>query len=189
MKMARTLMLLFRRDPSRDCLRGTVPFEGYRICWPDGRPVDVGLDAFCKHGQRLLGLGRYLAGCSERLIELLCFPLVGRDADLTRIPGHRVRRFYLERRGSQGRIHFLDGTPTETIFDLARDEVPVLEWIGLPDMRDGEQQWVDLAARTVEPLAGAGWARPAHCHSDRVGIAPQNQEAAKIKNSFRTASR
>jgi hypothetical protein len=148
--MSRTLTVLFRRDPSRDRQQGKIYFEGYQVCWPDGRPVHTGLDAFCKHGQRLLGLGRHLAGCRERLIELICFPLSGRDDDLVRIPGHRVRRFFLERQGRRGRIHFLDGTPTETVFDLSRDECRVLEWIGLPAMRDGEQRWMDLAARAVE---------------------------------------
>jgi hypothetical protein len=55
------------------------------------------------------------------------------------------------RQGSRGRLHFLDGTPTDTIFDLGRDEYRVLEWIGLPLLNDGDQQWVDLAARVVDP--------------------------------------
>jgi hypothetical protein len=161
--MPRSLTVLFRRDPSRDGLRGNIAFEGYQVLWPDGRPVAVGLDAFCKHGQRLLGLGRHLAGCNERLIELICFPLDSRDDDLTKMPGHRVRRFFLERQGYCGRIHFLDGTPTNTTFELDRDEFPVLEWIGLPDLREGERQWIDLAARAVEmpaaPPYGSGeWA-------------------------------
>jgi hypothetical protein len=148
--MSRSLTVLFRRDPARDRQRGDIHFEGYQVLWPDGRPVAVGLDAFCKHGQRLLGLGRHLAGCNERLIELICFPLAGRDDDLVRIPGHRVRRFFLERQGGCGRVHFLDGTPTDTIFDLVRDEFPVLEWIGLPDLAEGDQLWFDLAARAVD---------------------------------------
>ena len=148
--MSRTLRILFRRDPSKDRQRGNILFEGYEVLWPDGRPVAVGLDAFCKHGQRLLGLGRHLAGCKERLIDLLCFPLRGREDNLTRIPGHRVRRFMLMRQGSRGRLHFLDGTPTDTVFDLGRDEYRVLEWIGLPLLPDGDQQWVDLAAQVVE---------------------------------------
>jgi hypothetical protein len=148
--MPRTLQVLFRRDPSRDRKRGEINFEGYRVYWPDGRPIATGLDSFCKHGQRLLGLGRHLAGCSEKLIELMYFPLAGRDDDLVRIPGHRVRRFYLLRQGLCGRVHFLDGTPTDTLFDLARDERAVLEWCGLPAMAEGDQQWFDLAARTVE---------------------------------------
>lgn len=148
--MSRSLMVLFRRDPSKDRHKGNIFFEGYEVLWPDGRHVMVGLDAFCKHGQRLLGLGRALAGCRERLIELICFPLGSRDADLTRIPGHRVRRFCLRRQGPVGRIHFLDGTPTETVFQLGRDEPRVLEWIGLPNLGEGEEQWIDLAARLVE---------------------------------------
>jgi hypothetical protein len=143
-------MVVFRRDPTKDRQKGNIFFEGYEVLWPDGRPVTVGLDAFCKHGQRLLGLGRHLAGCTERLIELICFPLGSREDNLTRIPGHRVRRFCLRRQGEIGRIHFLDGTPTETVFQLGRDEPTVLEWIGLPNLREGEELWMDLAARLVD---------------------------------------
>jgi hypothetical protein len=143
-------MVLFRRDPSKDRTKGNIFFEGYEVLWPDGRNVMVGLDAFCKHGQRLLGLGRALAGCSERLIELICFPLPSRDHDLTRIKGHRVRRFCLRRSGPVGRIHFLDGTPTETVFKLDQDEPRVLDWIGLSALDEGGEQWMDVAARLVE---------------------------------------
>jgi len=48
------------------------------------RPVTTGLSAFCHHGQRLLSLGRYLRGCPERLVELVCFPLRGLEDDLGR---------------------------------------------------------------------------------------------------------
>ncbi|HZT82412.1 MAG TPA: hypothetical protein VFA26_19440 [Gemmataceae bacterium] len=153
--MARTLRVLFRREPASDRDHDGIHYEGYRPLWPDGRPVAVGLDAFCRHGQRLLGLGRHLGGASERLVDLLCFPLSGRDDHLTRLPGHRVRRFFLERRGRKGRVHFLDGTPTAVVFELGRDEPRVLYWIGLPSVRDGERLWFDLAARAVEPAACA----------------------------------
>src|SRR6516225_1183164 len=133
--MSRSLTVLFRRDPSRDGMRGNIHFEGYRPYWPDGSPVETGLDAFCKHGQRLLGLGRHLAGCRERLIDLICFPLGGRDDDLNRLPGARVRRFFLERSGRQGRLHFLDGTPTAIVLEIGRDELSVLRWIGLTGLR------------------------------------------------------
>jgi hypothetical protein len=160
--MSRKLTVLFRRDPSRDKQHANRLLEGYQVLWPDGRPVTVGLDAFCYHGQRLLGLGRHLAGCRERLLELICFPLQGRDDDLTRLPGHRVRRFFLERYGQRGRIHFLDGTPTEAVFEIGRDEWRVLQWIGLPALGEGDRQWFDLAARTLEsyplePAAAVGF--------------------------------
>lgn len=148
--MSRNLIVLFRRDPSRDRQRDNIHFEGYQVLWPDGREVTVGLDALCKHGQRLLGLGRHLAGCRERLIELIFFPLSSREDNLTRLPGHRVRRFCLKRQGSCGRVHFLDGTPTDTVFAMDRDEPRVLEWSGLPHLGDGENQWFDLAARAVD---------------------------------------
>src|SRR5436305_1410563 len=101
--MSRKLQLLFRRDPTRDRQEGKVRFEGYEILWPDGRTVALGLEGLCLHGQRLLSLGRHLAGCRERLIDLICFPLAGPDDALARLPGHRVRRFYIEPHGRPGR--------------------------------------------------------------------------------------
>ena len=157
--MVRTLTILFCRDPRRDWRHGNVAYEGYQILWPDGRPVTVGIEGFCLRGQRLLGLGRYLAGLPERLIELACYPLADVEDPLTRLPGSRVRRLFLERSGTHGRLHFLDGTPTALVFDLARDEPCVLDWIGLPTLGDGQRQWLDLAARAVEsaspPARGA----------------------------------
>jgi hypothetical protein len=167
--MARSLTLLFRRDPSRDRSSDRIDYEGYQILWPDGRPVALSLDAFCRQGQRLLGLGRYLAGCRERVIDILCFPLAGLEAPLTRLPGHRVRRFFLRRAGTQGRLHFLDGTPTSTVFEIGRDDPRVLQWVGLPALADGAQQWLDLAAQPAAlteaspaPPPAAGPVLPAH---------------------------
>src|SRR5438094_825090 len=84
-------------------------------CGRAGRPVALGLEGLCKHGQRLLSLGRHLAGCRERLLDLICFHLDGPEDNLTRLPGHRVRRFYIERRGRQGLLHFFEGTPTAVV--------------------------------------------------------------------------
>jgi hypothetical protein len=148
--MSRTLTIIFRRDPSRDRQDDEVKYEGYEPLWPDGRAVAVGLDAFCKHGIRLLGLGKHLAGNRERLIKLICLPLLGPDDELHRLPGHRVRRFFIERRGQTGRIHFLDETPTAVTFEIGRDEPRVLHWVGLPSLEDGERLWFDLAATAVE---------------------------------------
>jgi hypothetical protein len=145
--MARTLKVLFRRDPARDRSREDIQFEGYQMLWPDGRPVAVGLDAFCRQGQRLLGLGRHLKGCTERLVNLIFFPRRDRDDELVRIPGCRVRRFFIQRQGRTGRFHFLDGTPTAVVFDLDHDEARVLQWCGLTSLADGQDQWFDLAAR------------------------------------------
>jgi len=153
---ARALTMLFRRDPSRDRQRGRIRFEGYQIFWPDGARVDLGFDAFCLHAQRLLGLGRHLAGHQEKLVELLCFPLLSRDDDMTKLPGYRVRRFYLRRYGRLGRIHFLDGTPTEAVCEIARDDRRIVDWIGLTALPPGGHQWFDLAAR---PLSCPEFAR------------------------------
>jgi hypothetical protein len=144
--------MLFRRDPARDRQQDSICFEGYEVLWPDGRAVNVGMDILCTHGQRLLGLGRHLAGCRERLLNLLCFPQPGRDTNIVRLPGHRVRRFYLERQGRQGRWYFLDGTPTVMVFDLDRDERPLMDWMGLSGLADGEGVWFDLAVESAAPL-------------------------------------
>lgn len=148
--MSRSLSVVFRRDPSRDRQHDRIEFEGYQPFWPDGRQVAVGLDAFCKHGQRLLGLGKHLAGCREKLITLVYLPLAGREDPLNRLPGHRVRRFFIERHGQVGRIHFMDGTPTTITFEIGRDEPKVLHWVGLPTLSDGDRQWFDLAAVAAE---------------------------------------
>jgi hypothetical protein len=148
--MARTLTILFRRDSSLDREHNEVWFEGYQPLWPDGRPVAVGLDGFCKHGIRLLGLGKHLAGRREGLIKLVCLPLSGPEDNLNRLPGHRVRRFFIERSGQVGRIHFLDATPTAVTFEIGRDEPRVLRWIGLPNVDDGGRLWFDLAAAAAD---------------------------------------
>jgi hypothetical protein len=73
-----------------------------------------------------------------------------------------VRRFFLERSGKVGRVHFMDGTPTTVTFELGRDEPRVLHWVGLHNLDEGDRQWFDLSAYPVEShesLAGggAGW--------------------------------
>jgi hypothetical protein len=120
--MARSLTVLFRRDPTRDRPAGDRPREGYRILWPDGSPVAVGLDAFCLHGRRLLGLGRHLAGRPERLLELVCFPLGAYEDELTRLPGHRVRRFCLRREGPARPLALPGRHPTEVFFEAGQDD-------------------------------------------------------------------
>jgi len=151
--MSNTLQFLLRRDPSRDRKSERINYEGYTVHWPDGTAVGVGADAFCQHGQRLLGLGRKLNGHSERHVNITCVHLGDGQNEMTRIPGHRVRRFYIERHGRQGRVHFFDGTPTAIVLDTHRDEPAVLAWVGLNKLREGERQWFDLAAVTVDPSA------------------------------------
>ena len=148
--MLRTLRVLLCRDADRDHVEEGISYQGYQFLWPDGRPLTVGLTALCKHGQRLLGLGRHMAGARERQVDLIIFPLADGEASLTRLPGHRVRRFWIHREGRQGRLYFFDGTATTVVFDLDHDDARVLHWIGLPSLRDGDRQWFDLAARPVE---------------------------------------
>jgi hypothetical protein len=154
--MERTLRILLQRDPSRDRQEQQASLEGYNVLWPDGRAMSVGFDAFCKQGQRLLGLGRWLPQCGRQLVDMICIPVANREERMTRLPGHRVRRFCLRRHGNRGQLHFLDGTPTAIILDLDCDEPRLLDWFGLPSLADGESSWLDLAARIVEETDHAG---------------------------------
>jgi hypothetical protein len=149
--MTRSLQVLLRRDPIRDRQENGIALEGYQLLWPDGRPVRTGLNALWRHGKRLLGLHRHLADHKECRLELLWSPQHERQVPMTRLPGHRVRRFCLLRQGQQGHVHFLNGEPTFIVFDLNHEESAVLEWVGLPSMRDGEEQWFDLASRPMIP--------------------------------------
>ena len=149
--MPRSLTVLLRRDHSRDRDHHQTHYEGYRFYWPDGRALGTNLSAFCRHGQRLLGRNRAGDSPVEQFVEFVCFPLQSLDDPLTRVAGHRIRRFFLERTGPTGRLHFMDGTPTEVTFEIGRDELPVLEWIGLPCLEDGGRQWLDLGVRPLTP--------------------------------------
>lgn len=98
----RTLTVLFRRDADRDRQAGPVRMNGYRMFWPDGREAAVGLNAFCRHGERVLSLDRHLVYQPERLIDILCYPVGDLGERMTRLPGMRVRRFALHRTGPTG---------------------------------------------------------------------------------------
>ena len=110
----------------------------------------VGVDAFCTLGQRLLGLNRHLDGCHERLLDMVVYPLSNGEADMTRRPGARVRRFYLHRQGREGRLHFLDGTPTAAMVHLDQDDKAVLNWIGMTGLPENGIQWLDLVVLPAE---------------------------------------
>jgi hypothetical protein len=151
-RMARTLQILFRRDPSRDRQLNNVPMDGFELLWLDRSPVGYAFDAFCYHAQRILSLNRFLVGYDERLMEVVLFPRNGREDELVRLKGLKVRRLQICRQGRVGRIHLLNGAPTEITFEIGRDEARVIEWAGLNQLRDGESLWFDLTARPVETL-------------------------------------
>ena len=64
--MSRTLTILFRREPCLDQDNSVAALEGYELYWPDGRPVEDGLNAFCKHGQRLARSWQTSRGLSRK---------------------------------------------------------------------------------------------------------------------------
>jgi hypothetical protein len=147
--MARKLQILFRRDPKRNRQLNNVDMDGFQLLWPDRRPVESGFDAFCRHTQRALGLHRHMEDVEEQLMELIHYPRNGREDSLVRIPGQIVRRLMVKREGVVGRLHLLNGAPTEITFEMGRDDPRLLNWVGLPELADGEERWFDLKARPV----------------------------------------
>jgi hypothetical protein len=142
------LTVLFRRQQSRDEASGNIVYSGYDIFWPDGRPVRVGLSRFCQMGSRLL-VGRRHEG-DTAVVKLTLYPVAGLEAPLTRPGGGaRCRRFYALRHADHVRLHFLDGTPTEAVFDPETDERAVSRWLQIQRMRPDEPFWFDLASQTM----------------------------------------
>jgi len=147
---SRYILALFRRYTQGDERKDRINYEGYRIHWANGEPASLGLDRFCQLGCRLLGLGRKMRNQNEQLVEIGVHPLDGLDAPLTQLgQGIRCRRFYFMREGQRARLYFFNGTETEVTFDLEKDEPRVLDWLGVADMEEGEQFWLDLSAQTV----------------------------------------
>ena len=145
---ATELTLVLQRRPGTEHARGGTSFAEYDIVWPDGSPVDVGLRRFCNSGARLI-LGRRYDG-QTALVRLTIHPVAGLQAPLSRgVSGVRWRRFYALRRGDSIRLHFLDGTPTETVFHLADVEPRVLRWLQAERMQPDEPFWFDLSSQTL----------------------------------------
>jgi hypothetical protein len=133
----------------RDVAEEGIPYFGYDILWPDGRPVRVGLRRFCRVGARLL-LGRD-HGQEAQLIQLTLHPVAGLQAPLTRpVRGVRCRRFYALPQREEIAVYFLIGVPTDVVFDRMRDEPEVLRWLQAERMLPGEPFWFDLACQTID---------------------------------------
>ena len=144
---ATDVAVLFRDRPGTEQVRDGITFAEYDITWPDGRPVQAGLNRLCNYGSRLV-LGRSYQG-GEALVRLTIHPVAGLKAPLTRPAGGvRCRRLYALRHGDIIRLHFLNGTPTEIVFHAGQDEPHVLRWLQADLMRSGEPFWFDLGSQT-----------------------------------------
>jgi hypothetical protein len=145
------LDVILHRRRERDATKDDITFAGYDICWPDGRPVSLGLRRFCQQGTRLL-LGR--ARDPERaLVRVTLYPVNGLDASLTK-PGKgiRCRRFYALRIQDEIRFHFFTGAETEIVFDGRQDDPEVLNWLHVEHIRPSIPFWFDLSSQLiVEP--------------------------------------
>jgi hypothetical protein len=146
--------VVFQRRTTRDESNDGVDYLGYDILWPDGQPARLGLRRFCQIGSRIL-VGRGFDG-DRALVRISIYPVAGLDAPLTR-PGRgiRCRRLYAIRQPDSIRFYFLDGTPTEVVFDPRADERRVLRWVQAERMRPGEPYWFDFASQTVEEPCAA----------------------------------
>jgi hypothetical protein len=148
---ATELTLRVQRRPGTEHADGGIAFAEYDLAWPDGRPVRTGLSRFCHFASRLV-LGRRYAG-ETALVCLTVYPVAGREAALTRPGGGvRSRRLYALRQGDTVRLHFLDGTPTEAVFNVAEDEPAVVRWLQADRMRPGEPFWFDLCSSRPQLL-------------------------------------
>lgn len=146
---ARRLTVVFQRNPEHDGQRERIRFEGYKIAWPNGEAVTVGLHKFCQQGSRLI-LGRRMQAKNEQLVELGVHPVADLEAPLTRLDsGIRTRRFFLIRQAGRAQVFFFNGSPTEVFFDAEQDDPRVLAWLGVDAMKDGDQVWFDLSARSL----------------------------------------
>ena len=157
----RKISIHFRRNESKDEQLGGIEYTGYDLYWPSGRRVQgLAFDRFCKIGMRYI-LGREKPEFAA--VDGYFLPLANREDRLPRVPGCRLRVLYLERTDSQFKVFLSDDTPTEIIFDLERDEEPILDWLGGRGMADGARQWFgfyavrkDVAEVTVPARRGAG---------------------------------
>lgn len=149
------IRILLERRRERDQSNGLAVFTGFDICYPDGQPISVGLRRFCLVGTRLL-LGK--ARVDRALVRLTLYPVASLEATMTR-PGRgvRCRRFYTLRNGNEIRLHFLDGTPTEVVFNDRLDDPVVLHWLRSGHIRPDTPFWFDLASQLEGdcPLAGS----------------------------------
>ncbi len=97
---------------------------------------------------------RYILGREKpelAAVDGYFLPLSDREDRLPRIPGCRLRVLYFERTGSQLKVFLSDDTPTEIVFDLERDEEPILDWLGGRGVADGDRQWFGFyAVRTAD---------------------------------------
>jgi hypothetical protein len=182
------LTLRLRHSPGAADARGGTTFAEFHISWPDGRPVQLGLSGFCTLGRRLL-LGRRHDG-DIALVRLTLHPVAGREAALTHPgSGARCRRLYALRRDNTIRLHFLDGTPAEAVFQAGADEPQVLRWLQAERMRPGEPFWFDLVSQTLAESAvpfepdgcvpgGCRTGRPGPAAAERPEISPPDPRTA-----------
>jgi hypothetical protein len=165
----RKISIHFRRNERKDEQIDGIEYTGYDLYWPSGlRVTGLGFDRFCKIGMRYI-LGREKPVFAA--VDAYFLPLESRCDLLPRIPGCRLRVLYFERTGSQLKVFLSDDTPTEIIFDLERDEEPILDWLGGRSVADGDRQWFGFYAVrrdnmevTVPARRGAGRStrRPSH---------------------------
>jgi hypothetical protein len=143
------LLLLLGRRRELDQSKDRIVFTGFDVCHPDGRPMSVGINRFCQQGTRLLlGRARHL---DRALVRMTIFPVTGLNAPLTRVSrGVRCRRLYALRTGDEIRFHFLDGTPTEMVFQDRLDDRAVLDWLRAAWICPGIPFWFDLACEVED---------------------------------------
>ena len=57
----------------------------------------------------------------------------------------KPRRIYFERQGAAAALHLSNGFCTDVVFHQD-DDPQIVNWVGLDQLSDGQQQWFDLLA-------------------------------------------
>lgn len=149
MAETRTLCVRFVRDATKDAEKGDIQYSGFTFTWPDGRPIQTGLEKLCQRGTKLF-FGKEGLQKDTALLKIVSVPVNEQDP-ITKIPATKVRRFYLLRQGDLGTVYFMQGIITDVVFDVTKEEPEVLQWIGLtPELKDGDKYWFDIYALPEE---------------------------------------
>jgi hypothetical protein len=161
-KMHKTITVQFKRNENYDAQKENIEYSGFDFLWQNGTPIKTGLDKFCQRGIKLF-LGKNGLNQPNQLLELTVISINSENDPLPKT-NCRSRRFYIKRENEKGIIHFMNGTPTDVIFNEEIDEPEVLNWIGLtPKLKN--IAWFDMVVKTVDNNIAKQLCQQDFCHN------------------------
>lgn len=143
LRHGRKIDLLLRRNSSNDSTTGDVKYTGFDICWEDGQPVQMNLARLCGVGVSQI-FGDQIPQAGSFCVRYYLVPVENRAAPRLAVPRSlKPRRVYFERQGPLAALHLANGFCTDIAFHQ-NDDPRILQWVGLPQMSQGQQQWADV---------------------------------------------